>query len=95
MKHPFSMEKSSSTMVELNESETSEVSGGMTKPAITLATFEAGGGYPGIQLPITKMLQESGGGSVTTQAVGEEGGGITATTYALGEEGGGRPIWWY
>ncbi len=94
MKHPFSKEKSSATVVELNETETNAVAGGMTKTQsqLTLAAFDESGSTPGwgrpIQIPcnVTLALRESGGGTVTTQALGEEGG---ATTYAMGEEGGG------
>ncbi len=85
MKHPFSMEKSSATMVELNESETNEVAGGMAKyqpGQLTLAAFDETGNRPAqlpfpIKLPIDKV----------TKAMNEDGG--SATTYAMGEEGGG------
>ena len=36
-----------------------------------------------------------GGGTVTTQALGEEGSGGTVTTYALGEEGSGGTVTTY
>jgi hypothetical protein len=51
---------------------------------------------PGGGTVTTQALGEEGsGGAVTTYALGEEGSGGTVTTYALGEEGSGGTVTTY
>jgi hypothetical protein len=82
MRHPFDLGKDELQSLDLNsvqdltDVESESVSGGQ---AVSQTLTAVGPGESG----------ESGGGMMTTMAVGEEGGGMT--TKAVGEEGGGWP----
>jgi hypothetical protein len=96
MRHPFDLGKDELQSLDLNsvqdltDVESESTNGGRAVSQTLTAVGPGESGESGGGMMTTLAVGEEGG-DMTTMAVGEEGGG--ATTLALGEEGGGWPMY--